>query len=290
MAMRSQPSDAFDADCEARGLLLTRLAAGRLELPIMPATAAQVLEASRDENVGARLVPEILNRDPNLAVHVLRVANSAAYSPREPVLSLSHAVTRMGLTAIAQIAVAVCIKGRVFRADRYVHLITPVWPRSTVAAGWGREMASLKGWDVEGGFLLGLLHDVGRPVIIQALVDIERETGRSFGEDQARNAMDLLHPRVGAELMDQWKMPDWMGDAVAWHEDPWSAPQNKDQALIAFNAEHLARWTIESEAADDEPIEPEDHRGLRDLGVEGKALRNLLDARDRIRAHAECLA
>ena len=54
---------------------------GELELPILPEAAASVLEACRDEDKGPRQVADTLQRDPALAGHVLRVANSAAYAP-----------------------------------------------------------------------------------------------------------------------------------------------------------------------------------------------------------------
>lgn len=280
--------DHLDPDCDARAQLLERLSSGRVALPVMPATAAQVLEDSRQEDSSASRIAEMLESDPALAAHVLRVANSAAYSPPEPIVSLPHAVARMGHTTIGQIALAVCMKGRLFRADGYVNLIAPVWPRSALAAGWAREVAQLRDGDVEGAFLLGLLHDIGRPVVIQALVEIERETKRPFGEQQARMAMDYLHPRVGADLMRRWNMPPSLADGIAWHEDPRSAMEHRDEALTASLAANLADWTLDGDPQDESLVR--ENEAAPALGMDSSDLDDLLSARERIRFRAEGLA
>jgi HD-like signal output (HDOD) protein len=286
MAFPNSKPDA-DLDLDARAQLIKRLSSGSLELPVMPATAAQILEACRDDNAGSRRVAEAVNHDPALAAHVLRVANSAAFAPREPVVSMAHAVSLMGLSTISQIALAVCVKGRVFRADGYTKLLAPVWPQATLATGWAREIARLRNGDVEGAFLLGLLHDIGRPVILQALIDIERQSRRTFGEAQALAAMDHLHPRVGADLMRQWNMPEWMSVAIAWHHQPESAPEHREQATLASVSEELARWTLEAGTDGDTMIHEQEH--LRELGLDGESLDLLFSARDRIRSNAEAL-
>src|SRR5438552_6283097 len=61
---------------DPRSLLMRRMESGTLELPILPDMAAAVLQACRDEDAGARRVAEIVQRDPALAGHVLRLANS----------------------------------------------------------------------------------------------------------------------------------------------------------------------------------------------------------------------
>jgi HD-like signal output (HDOD) protein len=246
-----------------------------------------VLEDCRDDDSGARRVADTVSRDPALAAHVLRVANSAAYAPPEPIVSLPHAVGRMGLTSVAQIVVAVCVKGRVFRADRYTHLLEAVWPQSAVAAGWAREVARLRGRDPEGAFLVGLLHDVGRPVVLQALIDIEKQTRRAFGDQQAGLAMDYLHPRVGAQLMRLWNMPESMASAIAWHHDPGSAPEHADEAWSTAFAECLALWTLEGDTEDPKVVL--EHGARAALELDDSALECVFSRREHVQTGADAL-
>ncbi|NOT32870.1 MAG: HDOD domain-containing protein [Candidatus Eisenbacteria bacterium] len=283
--IESKPAAGTGGD--ARALLLERLNSGHLVLPVIPTAATQVLQASRNENTATSKIAESLSSDPALAAHVLRAANSAAYAASEPIVSLSQAVIRIGLTTVSQIALAACMKAKLFQAGGYVDLVSPVWPRSAMAAIWAREIARVKDRDVEGAFLLGLLHDIGRPVVIQALLDLEKRNNVRYGEAQARVAMDYLHPMVGAALMRQWKMQDWMADAIAWHEDPMSAPQHREEALTASLAQRLAYWTLEGDANDASQLREDEVPPA--LGFDSEDLEKLLEQRDRVCSKAEAL-
>src|SRR5688572_7702587 len=74
-----------------------------LELPVLPEATARVMALCEDEKTNARAIEGVLERDPSLAAHVLKVANSSAYAPKEPIVSLQQAVSRLGMAAIRNI-------------------------------------------------------------------------------------------------------------------------------------------------------------------------------------------
>ena len=226
------------------------LAVGHWELPILPETGAAVLEACRDEVSGARQVARIVERDPTLAAHVLRAANSAAYSPPEPIVSLTQAIGRMGLATVSEITVGVVVRGRVFTADRHLELVADVWPHSALAAGWARTISRQRRRNAEGAFLCGLLHDLGRPVVLRGLIDLERSTGQAFDDATIRNVMDELHPEIGGALVRRWSLPDWMGDAIDYHHMPELATAHRDEVMTTALASRLAHWSLERPAED----------------------------------------
>src|SRR6185503_16029782 len=158
----AQPQQRPGAD-DPLEILIERLDSGELELPVIPAAAASVLEACRDDENGARQVAEIMQRDPSLAGHTLRLSNSAAYGSTEPIVSLSQAIARLGLSIVSEITLAVALKGRVFSVARFDAQIRVLWVHSAGAGIWAREIARMRRRNVEGAFLCGLLHDVGRP-------------------------------------------------------------------------------------------------------------------------------
>src|SRR5262245_292287 len=71
-----------------------------IELPVLPDATARVVALCADEKTNARAIENALTRDPALTAHVLRIANSAAYAPREPIVTLQQAVTRLGLATL----------------------------------------------------------------------------------------------------------------------------------------------------------------------------------------------
>ena len=60
---------------------------------------------------------------------------------------------------------------------------------------YAKEIARLRRSNVEGAFLCGLLHDIGKPVLLQTLVDIQR----SFGDGRpcSRECCDGSLPYAG---------------------------------------------------------------------------------------------
>jgi HD-like signal output (HDOD) protein len=226
----------------AREQLLERIASGRLELPILPEAAASVLVACRNPVSGPRDVAEAMERDPSLTAHLLRMANSAAYAGSEEVLSLPQAIARLGLARVAEITMAGALRGVFFRASNYLNLVHEIWDHSALAGAWAREIARRRGRGEEGALLGGLLHDVGRVVVLHALLDVERTTGGSFGDPSIRAAMDEFHPRVGAALIQRWGLPPAIVSSAAWHHDWERAGVHPDDVCTTALANALAHW------------------------------------------------
>src|SRR5262245_51735897 len=82
-----------------------------LELPILPEAATRIVALCADEKTDAKAIEGVLERDPSLASHVLRVANSSAYAPKTPIVSLQQAVTRLGIGTLRNIVLAVSLEG-----------------------------------------------------------------------------------------------------------------------------------------------------------------------------------
>ena len=59
-----------------------------------------------EETCDAARLAELITHDQALAGHVLGVSNSAAYAPKEPIVSLQQAVSRLGSDTVCEIAMA----------------------------------------------------------------------------------------------------------------------------------------------------------------------------------------
>jgi HD-like signal output (HDOD) protein len=94
--------------------LAQRARAGQLRLPVLPTVAVELLASVNDDNSDARSLAARVQRDPSLAAHVLRVANSARFAPKEPIVSLSQAIGRLGLATLREIVLSVAVKGSAF--------------------------------------------------------------------------------------------------------------------------------------------------------------------------------
>lgn len=268
-----------------RSLLEERAAEGSLELPLLPDVAAQVLGLVQDPECDARSLAELLHRDQALAAHVLHVANSPLYGARESIVSLHQAVARLGLSLVSNIAVTIAVQGRVFAVPGHEQLVRDLWRHSIAAAAWAREIARLRRRNMEGAYLCGLLHDIGRPISIQGLIDLAGEQGVSLEGVDLRAEAAAVHARIGELLVDSWDLAPWMAAAVRCHHVPAQAGEHAELAHTAALADALAHWSADE--AHGEEDAPHEHPSLEALDLYREELEDLLDLRARIQETVE---
>ena len=240
----SMPNDPHDLTAA----LSERARAGRLRLPVLPTVAVELLASVNDDNCDARSLAARVQRDPSLAAHVLRVANSARFAPKEPIVSLTQAIGRLGLATLREIVVSVAVKGSTFDVKGHEAYVEQLWRHALLAGRLAQEIARARRANVEAAFLCGLLHDIGRPVALQGLVDLCKELGARPSEAELLQAIAGLHQEVGGLLVERWKLPEWVHAAVRFHHHPDDAPSHHDLVRTTALADVLAHWLDEDEA------------------------------------------
>lgn len=234
--------------------LAERLARGLVEVPMLPQTASRVLTLCNEATCDARKLAELIQHDAGLAGHVLSVANSAAYAPREPIVSLSQAISRLGFRIICEIAVAVAVKGKVFAVRGREELARQLWTHSAMAGAWAKEIARARRRNVEGAFLCGLLHDIGKPATLQTILEMCAARSLAVEATDADQVMHEFHERVGAHVLESWTFPAWMSAAVLHHHDPDRAGEHVEWARTTQLADLLAHASTRADALTDDVL------------------------------------
>jgi putative nucleotidyltransferase with HDIG domain len=260
--------------------LLARVAAGRIEVPILPQTAAEVLAVCKDASCDARKLADLIQRDGPLTGHVLSIANSAAYAPREPIVSLAQAISRLGFDVVCDISMAVALKRKVFTLRGNENRVRVLWTHSALTAAWAKEIARTRRKSVEGAFLCGLLHDVGKAAVFQASLDLFEEHGlRADGIALDSWALDL-HAPVGATILERWNFPRWMAAAIRGHHDPALAGEHTEHARTTQMADMLAHASLHPDAETDAALAL--HPALSELGIYADEFEPLLKRRAQV--------
>lgn len=264
--------------------LVARIETGKLELPLLPQTATQILALCQAADCEMHELAALVQRDPTLAANVLRAANSAAYGGVERIVSLQQAASRLGFTTLCEIATAVALRGKVFQLAGREAELARIWRHSAAAGAWAKEIARKRRRNVEGAFLCGLLHDVGRPVLMQLVHELTGPAaGASVPGEQA--LYDRFHAEVGARLLVNWQMPDWMIAAIDAHHDPRSAEEHAEPAWIVALADDFARWGDSGDAAAAEALRT--HAALEPLSLYDEDVHALFELRERVAATIE---
>jgi len=223
-----------------RGHLEKRIAKQQLELPMLPEISFQVVKLCRSEEADAAQLTELLHRDQSLAGNVLRIANSPLAGSREAIVSLQQAVSRLGLTMVREISLAASMQGLLSDFGAREHLISKLWIHCLTTALCAKEIARLRRENVEEAFLCGLLHDMGKPVLLQTILDYEKDQDERIVDAVIALALEEFHAEVAAALIEAWGLPQEMAEAIACHHDWKCAERARRQAAILNLADHQA--------------------------------------------------
>lgn len=263
-------------------LFARQIAERRLELPPMPGTAAEVMTLCQQETTDAAKLSVVIHRDQTIASNVLRVANSAAYVGQMPCASLQQAISRLGLQLITEIATAVAVRGRLFANPACADLLAALWRHSVLTGFYTKEIARLRRRNVEIAFLCGLLHDLGKAVLLNG---VDRVLGKNRLElpiAELLRAVHEQHVAAGGLLATAWKLPPQVAEAIACHHEPAAAKSFADMAMSVRLADEIAHFLAPSQLAEP-PAEAElrAHPVLVGLNLYGDQLEQLLAMKER---------
>src|SRR5512134_4170235 len=160
-------------DPELDRVLHAAMADDSLKLPPPPQVAAEVQRLTRadledDAKVAANSaeLAKLIQRDVALAGQVMRVANSALYARRTPVVTLPQAIAWLGMREIRTITFSAAVQSQVFASTYFRKEMKDLWRESVITALFAQEVARLKRRNVESAYLCGLLHRAGMAVIL----------------------------------------------------------------------------------------------------------------------------
>jgi HD-like signal output (HDOD) protein len=264
-----------------------RIAAGAYKVPLLPQVASQVVTLTASANVDAGKISALIHRDPSLAGQVLRIANSAAYAPRMPIVSLQQAVARLGFNVIAEIAFAASLQSGIFKVPGHEGDLKLIWRHALASGIWGKEIARVRRANVESAFLCGLLHAVGKPALLQVLVDVARELKGAPEGPWLHTYLRDNHQPLGRRVAETWELPSPVLTAITHHVDYSQAGAQAIEAKTTCLADRLATWVVEIDAFDDKTLR--DHPVFVDLNLYPDDVSALLAKRDVVLGVVEAL-
>jgi putative nucleotidyltransferase with HDIG domain len=204
------------------------------ELPPLPAVAARVMMLADDDKTSAMELAQVLSTDQALTAKLIRISNSAYYGFARRVSTVREAVLVLGFKQVRQLAVGASIinafKGAPSPHDPFD--LDLFWGHSLAVAASAETYAKkTRAARPEDAFTAGVLHDIGRLVLRQALpdqfrmaVNMARNDGWSLHEAELE-ATGFAHDEVGRAIGERWKFPSHLVDAVACHHDSSLTPQ-----------------------------------------------------------------
>jgi putative nucleotidyltransferase with HDIG domain len=184
-------------------------------------------------------VADVIRRDPSMTTRMLRLVNSVYYGLSVPVSSIEEAVFYLGVRQIRRLAIVTpVIEDLQKLAGRTGFPWREFWRHCIATAIMTREtLGELQAGSDEVDYVAGLLHDVGKIVMVAAFPEyFERIQARLPEEKMGLLRMEtetlgINHCELGACYLRAHKLPAATIQAVRFHHLPGSA--TTDIRLVA---------------------------------------------------------
>jgi len=215
---KSVPSDISRAKLE---LLIKNID----DLPPMPHNITQIHALLSDPNSSMSDLTPVLSQDQSLVIEILKVSNSVLYGGNQEITNLKLALTRLGGKTILSIVVTASTRSYfAIRKGAIGSLSRPLWQHSKESALAARRVAEkVRYHDPEEAFVGGLLHDIGKLVLLLGLpkdYDSIRKrliSSKMISIDAEKEVLGFDHTKIGSLLMRKWKMPEPLKTCVQYH-------------------------------------------------------------------------
>jgi putative nucleotidyltransferase with HDIG domain len=212
-----------------------------------PVVLPQLLPLLNHPNADANQIVDLISYNQTLTGNVLRVCNSAYFSQGTSIDNLQHAVTRLGFRQIYDIVVTVLSSVTLAKPQKgYGVEANELWEHSVTTAVAAQLVAADVQADQQVVFTAAILHDIGKIVLSQALegvhdkVAFESEKNGLSPIEIEMKLLGLNHAEVGGRLLEQWKLPERLVNAVRNHHHPSAAGTDERLAACVYLGDFLA--------------------------------------------------
>ena len=194
-------------------------------LPPLPVAVTRLLALARNPNVAFSEIIQVIESDQTLTARTLRAANSSLYGVSRRVQTVQQAVVLLGRNTITNMALGVSVMSAQADARKEWPIDASAFARHSIAvATLARALAEHLGLPhPEEAFVAGLLHDIGKLVLLDYARDLY--SGVLQAAQRGRKPLHLLeqnifktdHGAVGYALCAHWNIPKALSRAVAEH-------------------------------------------------------------------------
>jgi HD-like signal output (HDOD) protein len=228
-------------------------------LPPIPKTLLRVVEICQDDKAPLSDLEAIIMGDQALSAKILRLANAAYYGACGKVGSLSRGFVTLGFQEVRNICLCSLLM-EYFTSNKVdQESQKQLWQHSFATARMARQLAKHRPWmNQEEAYLVGLLHDIGRVVMLIHFHD-DYAMIHQLAEDLkipyylAEWHYGITHTRIGRWLAIKWHFPVLFQQVLEYHHVPWQCTSFHKETKLIYLANVLAHYRSYPEYATVEP-------------------------------------
>jgi HD-like signal output (HDOD) protein len=215
------------------------LVQGEVRLASLPAIFFEISEALGDPRSSSSYMADIISKDVAISARLLRMVNTPFYGFPGRIDSLSRAVTIIGVEQLVSLAQGISVITAFEGIPKDLLDLKGFWLHSIMCGTLARLLASHHGIaNDERFFVAGLLHDIGRLVVLRNLPERALEplqACRVKPQSVTQAEMEFwgtTHSEIGADLMRAWKLPQFLEHLLRYHHSPSVSPVMLESAIV----------------------------------------------------------
>jgi len=209
-------------------------------VPVLPTLAHRVIDIAADPEVHVAQLAGVVSKDQVLAARVLQMANSAFSSPLQAISTVAEAIVRLGTASVRNIVLTVCLASRMHDPEVYGDRGRALVDHALGVAYLARFVAERARTQIDEAFLCGLLHDIGKLVLLKQAHRHWKQTGRMVPPVYVELALVERHAAMGSVALRKWRLPESFDEIVNCHHDYRAAREMRRETAVIYAANLLA--------------------------------------------------
>jgi putative nucleotidyltransferase with HDIG domain len=214
---------------------------GEINLPVYPKINTKFTELIRQ---GARVatISELLRSDMGISSRLISISNSPYYRGVTENKTLEQAVSRLGLNETKK-HVSILSNRALYTTNnsKFFTLFENLWSHSLSCAHAAEFLSmNLQSDKQDEVFTMGLLHDIGKLVLLQIIAELESggELEEGMDRNELTNILKEYHGNFGAALFKKWRFPESYINISQYH-DKLEEAETITRELLMVNMANL---------------------------------------------------
>lgn len=185
-------------------------------IPPLPAVVQDLLKLTGDSESEVKDIIDKIKMDQGLSSKVLKLVNSPFFGIRKEITSIDRGTVLLGVNTIKNLVMAISTQGFYNRNfAMYNATGLQIWLHGFTVARLCEELATMVPHqiDTESIYLAGLMHDIGKSVLVDFLV---KEVN---SPEEEQELLGVHHMGVAAVVLEKWGVADFIVEAVLKHHE-----------------------------------------------------------------------
>ena len=213
----------------------------------LPAVYTRLMEVINHPHSSSDDIASVIRADQGLTARLLRIVNSSFYGFPHRIDTITRAITIIGTTQLCEMALATTVV-RLFRLiPSDIVSQRSFWTHCVACGIVARGLGALRrDANLERMFIAGLLHDIGRAVMLVYYPALCRTAIReAYGKRIPLNRAEqelfgFSHADVGQALLEEWGLPEFYASVIARHHRPMAITRHAFEVALV----HVADFTV----------------------------------------------